>query len=50
MRKTNYISPEIDLHNFAAETGFGLSQQNPDINIGIGGWEVDNEDYGNNAY
>ena len=48
MRKTNYISPEIDLLHFSVEQGFGASQGSPDVNIGIGGWETDDEDYGGN--
>ena len=50
MRKTNYILPEITLLDIEVEQGFGASQGSPGFNIGIGGWEVDNEDYGNNAY
>jgi hypothetical protein len=50
MRKTNYISPEIDLLHFSVEQGFGASQGSPGVNIGIGGWEVEEDDYGNNAY
>ena len=50
MRKTNYILPEITLLRFSMEHGFGASQGSPGFNIGIGGWESDEEDYGNNAY
>ena len=46
MRKTDYISPEITLLDVEVEQGFGASQGSPDINIGIGGWETDDEDYG----
>ena len=46
MRKTNYISPEITLLDIEVEQGFGASQGSPGFNIGIGGWETDDEDYG----
>ena len=46
MRKTNYISPEITLLDVEVEQGYGVSQGSPDVNIGIGGWETDEEDYG----
>ena len=45
MRKTNYISPEIDLLHFSVEQGFGASQGSPNVNIGIGDWEEENYDY-----
>ena len=48
MRKTNYISPEITLLRFSMEQGFGASQGSPGVNIGIGGWGTDEEDYGGN--
>ena len=46
MRKTDYISPEITLLDVEVEQGYGVSQGSPDVNIGIGGWETDEEDYG----
>ncbi len=48
MRKTNYISPEVTLFDVKVEQGFGASQGSPDVNIGIGGWKTDDEDYGGN--
>ena len=45
MRKTNYISPEIDLLYFSVEQGFGASQGSPGFNIGIGGWEVEEDEF-----
>ena len=45
MRKTNYISPEIDLLHFSVEQGFGASQGSPGFNIGIGGWEVEEDEF-----
>ena len=48
MRKTDYISPEITLLDIEVERGFGSSQGSPNVNIGIGGWEADSEDYGGN--
>lgn len=49
MSKIVYIAPDVTLLYFNAEQGFGASQGSPDINIGIGGWEADNEDYGGNT-
>lgn len=46
MRKTDYISPEVTLLDVEVEQGYGVSQGSPDVNIGIGGWEADEEDYG----
>ncbi len=46
MRKANYISPEITLLDVEVEQGYGVSQGSSDVNIGIGGWEADEEDYG----
>ena len=48
MRKKDYILPELTLHYYDVEQGFGASQGSPDVNIGIGGWETDDEDYGGN--
>ena len=45
MRKTNYISPEIYLLHFSVEQGFGASQGSPGFNIGIGGWEVEEDGF-----
>ena len=45
MRKTNYISHEIDLLHFSVEQGFGASQGSPGFNIGIGGWEVEEDEF-----
>lgn len=46
MCKTNYISPEVTLFDVEVEQGYGASQGSPDVNIGIGSWEADEEDYG----
>jgi hypothetical protein len=46
MSKTNYISPEITILDIVVEGGYGLSQETPGVNVGIGGWEADDEDYG----
>lgn len=45
MRKTNYISPEITLLDIEVEQGFGASQGSPGFNIGIGGWEVEEDEF-----
>ena len=45
MRKTNYISPDINLLDIVVEHGFGASQGSPGFNVGIGPWEEENEDY-----
>ena len=45
MRKTNYISPEVTLLDVEVEQGFGASQGSPNVNIGIGDWEEENDDY-----
>ena len=45
MRKTNYISPEITLLDVEIEQGFGASQGSPGFNIGIGGWEVEEDEF-----
>lgn len=48
MSKTNYMSPEVTLLDVEIEQGFGASQGSPNVNIGIGGWEADDENYGGN--
>ena len=45
MRKTVYISPGITLLDVEVEQGYGASQGSPDVNIGIGGWETDEEEF-----
>ncbi|MBO7266070.1 MAG: hypothetical protein J6U91_07600 [Alistipes sp.] len=50
MSKTNYISPEITILDIVVEGGYGLSQETPGVNVGIGGWEADDEDYGGDIY
>ena len=45
MRKTNYISPEVTVLDIEVEQGFGASQDSPNVNIGIGDWEEENDDY-----
>ena len=50
MSKTNYISPEITILDIVVEGGYGLSQETPGVDIGIGGWEADGEDYGGDIY
>ena len=50
MCKISYKSPELTLLDIEVEQICGASQGSPGFDIGIGGWEVDNEDYGNNAY
>lgn len=49
MRKTNYISPEVTLLNVEVEQGFVLSDP-AGVNVGIGGWDADSEDYGGDAW
>jgi hypothetical protein len=44
MRKSNYISPEVTLLDVEVEQGFGASQGSPGFNIGIGGWEVEEDE------
>ena len=48
MCKSNYISPEITLLDIEVEQGFGASQGSPGFNIGIGGWEVEEDEIGVN--
>ena len=45
MRKTNYISPEINIRPFSVVQGFGASQGSPGFNIGIDGWEVEEDEF-----
>lgn len=45
MSKQQYTTPTILLFYYAVEQGFGASQGSPDVNIGIGPWEEENEDY-----
>ena len=45
MRKKDYILPELTLHYYDVEQGFGASQGSPDVNIGIGGWEVEEDEF-----
>lgn len=45
MSKIEYIAPEVTLLYCEVEQGFALSDPT-DVNIGIGGWETDDEDYG----
>ena len=45
MSKQQYTTPTILMFYYAVEHGFGASQGSPDVNIGIGPWEEENEDY-----
>ncbi len=45
MLTEKYISPEISLLDVEVERGFSLSQDSPGLDIGIGEWESENEDY-----
>jgi hypothetical protein len=45
MRKKDYILPELTLHYYDVEQGFGASQGSPGFNIGIGGWEVEEDEF-----
>ena len=45
MRKINYISPEIALLNIEVEQGFGASQGSSSFDIGIGCWEVEEDEF-----
>ena len=40
-----YISPEIALLDIEVEQGFGASQGSPDFNVGIGPWEVEEDEF-----
>ena len=44
MRKSHYISPEVTLLDVEVEQGFGASQGSPGLDIGIGGWEVEEDE------
>lgn len=46
MLRIEYIAPEVTLLCCEVEQGFGVSQGSPNVNIGIGGWETDEENYG----
>ena len=41
----NYITPKIDVLDIEIEQCLCLSNTTPDINVCIGGWDVENEDY-----
>ena len=45
MSTNKYISPEITLLDIEVEHGFGASQGSPDFNIGIGAWEVEEDEF-----
>lgn len=45
MSTNKYISPEITLFDIEVEQGFGASQGSPDFNIGIGEWEVEEDEF-----
>ena len=45
MRKSNYISPEVTLLDVEVEQGFCARQGSPDFDIGIGGWEVEEDEF-----
>ena len=45
MSTNKYISPEITLLDIEVEQGFGASQGSPGFNIGIGGWEVEEDEF-----
>ena len=45
MSSCEYISPKITLFYYTVEQGFGASQGSPNVNLGIGGWEEENNDY-----
>lgn len=49
MSKIEYIAPEVTLLYIDVEQGFALSDPTG-VNIGIGSWDADNEDYGGDAY
>lgn len=49
MCKNNYTAPEVTLLCSTAERGFTLSDP-AGVNVGIGGWDADSEDYGADAY
>ena len=45
MTSCEYISPKITLLCYNVEQGFGASQGSPNVNLGIGSWEEENNDY-----
>lgn len=45
MFANKYATPVIELLEIKIEQCLCLSHTTPDINVGIGGWEVENEDY-----
>ena len=49
MSKIEYIAPEVTLLYCEVEQGFALSAP-AGVNVGIGGWDADSEDYGGEAY
>lgn len=40
-----YMPPQITLLCCSVEQGFGASQDSSDINVDIGDWEEENNDY-----
>ena len=44
MLRIEYIAPTLTLHYYEVEQGFGASQGSPGFNIGIGGWEVEEDE------
>lgn len=49
MSKIEYIAPEVTLLYCEVELGFALSDP-AGVNVGIGGWDADREDYGEDAW
>lgn len=45
MCKTDYISPEISQLHMEVEQCFCTSKDPSNVNIGIGDWEVEEEDF-----
>lgn len=45
MRFCKYISPAVVPLRVRAEQGFGASQGSAGVDIGIGRWDEDNNDY-----
>ena len=41
-----YQQPTLHIVDVAVEWGYGASQGSPNINVGIGGWEVENDELG----
>ena len=46
MCKTGYISPEISQLHMEGEQCFCTSKDPSNVNIGIGDWEVEEEEFG----